>query len=267
MKRSLKDFFSVNSLSHLRYVPDMVRSIKNWPLFLYRYVGLGPKGEAAETTFVFRDGLRVKTASYFDVLTVAVVFMKKDYGQVPEDGVIIDIGANIGAFSLYAAANSRNTIIYSFEPMRANFELLSENINANSLAERVKPFQLGLAAKAGTHRLYLSGSPFHSLYTENEGAEFVDIECATLADIFESNGLGTVDMLKLDCEGAEFEILYELPDEYFARIKEIRMEYHNQTDPEKNIETLEKRLQEQGFKIDYFRRDSNHSGNIWLSRA
>lgn len=54
----------------------------------------------------------------------------------------------------------------------------------------------------------------------------------------------------MDCEGAEFEILYNLPDEYFKKIKKIRLEYHNHLSNEKNnIEYLMKFLEQKGYRV------------------
>lgn len=195
-----------------------------------------------------------------------MVFLKKDYGKIPESCTIVDIDANIGAFSIYAAGHSRSASIYSFEPMTSNFELMTENINTNGFAGRIKSFPLGVAGRAGKRKLYLAGSPFHNMYGENNG-QSVDIDCVTLSDIFIINNIDKIDLLKVDCEGAEFEIFYNLADEYFSKIKDIRMEYHNQTSSKNNIGELKGFLQEKGFSTVFFRKDSNNSGNIWLSRA
>ena len=50
-----------------------------------------------------------------DFITFVVIFLKKEYGNIPSNHTIIDIGANIGLFSIYAFLNSKNNYIISFE--------------------------------------------------------------------------------------------------------------------------------------------------------
>jgi FkbM family methyltransferase len=58
------------------------------------------------------------------------VWEKNDYGQLPNQGVIVDIGASIGAFTLLAAQKTK-AHIYAFEPMENAFSVLRKNIALN----------------------------------------------------------------------------------------------------------------------------------------
>lgn len=262
MKRRFKDFFSISTLKQLIYIPLIIIKVNNWLVFLLNYSGF----RGSSTTYTFRNGLQVKTGDPVDTATISVIFIKRDYGKIKEKVIIIDIGANIGTFSLYAASSTDNTIIYAYEPMPENYQLLSENIKANKLEDRIIPYNLGVAASNGDRKLYISGrSPFYSMHTKAESDQFINIRCISLQEVFKSNKINECGLLKIDCEGAEFEILYNTPDSYFQRIKEIKLEYHNQKDIKENhIDVLLKFLKEKGFQLDKLRRDSNFSGIAWL---
>jgi hypothetical protein len=53
------------------------------------------------------------------------------------------------------------------------------------------------------------------------------VNCVTLADIIETGAISQVDLLKLDCEGCEFEILLDIPARYLKRIRAISLEFHD----------------------------------------
>lgn len=266
----------IKIISHLRYLPVIISKIKNWPIFLLNYAGLQNTG----AEYVFRNGTRIETSDSISAATIAVVFIKKDYGDVPNNSVIIDIGANIGVFSIFSADKS-NTV-YSYEPMPGNFRVLEENIKLNKLENRIFAFNLGIAAKQEKRKLYLGKSPFHSflpterspfnaLYSDSQGEReqsFLEVNCISLRDIFDENKISECDILKMDCEGAEYEILYNLPGSYFKRIKEIRMEYHNHLDQHKNNgEYLKSFLENRGFSVEKFKKGSFYQGDVWFKRV
>ena len=80
----------------------------------------------------------------------------KKYGDIRNKTVIVDIGANIGVFSIYAATHAKNATVYAFEPVLANYELLIQNISKNDLNNRIRAFNLGCASESGKRNIYLS---------------------------------------------------------------------------------------------------------------
>lgn len=274
MRRKINELISLNTISYFRYLPFIIFKIKNWPSFLLNYTGLKTK----PFTYILRNGTKIKIKDSLSATTIAVIFIKKDYGNVDDNSVIIDIGANIGVYSIFAA-QSKNTIVYAYEPMSNNFNLLRENIKFNKLEKNIFPFDLAIGARKGKRRLYLGASPFHSFYPINEtpfnssyedyskykDQKYIEVNCISLKDVFEENKIDRCDILKMDCEGAEFEILYNLPDEYFKKIKEIRLEYHNHSVSKKNNSSyLIKFLEQKGFKVKRFKKGSDYQGDLWL---
>jgi len=264
------------TIKYIKYLPKIIFRIKNWPNFILHYEDL-KKGGAE---YIFRNGIRIKTKDTISAATIAVIFIKNDYGRIFDDSLVIDIGANIGVFSIFATL-AKNTVVYAYEPFSKNFDLLKENIKLNKLENRIFPFNFGLAAKKEKRRLYLGESPFHSFlpakespfnalygnFEENQKQKYSEINCISLKDVFEENKIDSCDILKIDCEGAEYEILYNLPDEYFKKIKEIRLEYHNHLNNKKNTGDFLKRfLEEKGFVVLENKKTSNFQGNLWFKK-
>ena len=176
---------------------------------------------------------------------------------------IIDIGANIGAFSLYANSLFKDSKIYAYEPEANNFFILKKNITENN-AKNIFPFQTAISSKKQKLKLFDIGKEDNDFtqgkntggYTliPKNNATAVDInqtvECISLKDIFEENKLKEIDLLKLDCEGAEYDIFYPLPKEYFGKIKNIILESHNRNSSNKNANALKTFLEKQGFECN-----------------
>ncbi|MFA5878108.1 MAG: FkbM family methyltransferase [Candidatus Staskawiczbacteria bacterium] len=277
MRRKFNLAFFIKMVVYLKYFPSIVFKIKNWFSFILNYIGIKDEG----CTYIFRNGLKIKTKDGISSGTIAVIFIKKDYGDDIEDNsVIIDIGANIGVFSLFAG-QSENTTIYAYEPMSDNYDLLKENIGLNKLETNILPFNLAIGARSEKRKFYLgtsashsfspiSESPFNALYgdrVQEQKQKFIEINCVSLKNVFDRNNIQKCDILKMDCEGAEFEILYNLPEEYFKMIKKIRLEYHNHLSSKKNnVDYLIKFLKRMRYKVVKIKEPSNYQGDLWLER-
>ena len=184
---------------------------------------------------------------------------------------MIDIGANIGAFAIFAASTSSQTRVYAYEPAAANFELLTKNIEMNGLEGGILPFNQGLAGRRETRTMYTSPlSVGHSLYDQGAMAGTERVECVTLKDVFDGNGITTCHLLKMDCEGAEYECLYNTPSEYLGKIESIRLEYHQRRDePEgesRNVASLIAFLASKGFTVSRLRQEQEGRGMLWMDR-
>ncbi len=134
-------------------------------------------------------------------------FLKR-YLKFQDDDVAIDIGANIGWYSLILdkIAEKRNVDVFAFEPDPTNFFLLEENISRNS-ATGVKTVQSAVADVSGHQTLHLynkSNRGRHSLLAIHEG-ETVDVDAIALDEFWESRSLGdrVPRFIKMDIEGFE----------------------------------------------------------------
>lgn len=119
---------------------------------------------------------------------------------------VVDVGANIGFYSLLAAQKVGPTgRVYAFEPEPANFALLRKNIVLNGYTN-ITPFPKALTERNGRIALYLStqGSGSHSIYRDQAvGNENVEVESVSFDDFWESEGRPEIGFIKMDIEGAE----------------------------------------------------------------
>ena len=164
-----------------------------------------------------------------------------EYGIRPKDikkyRVVIDIGAHIGLFSVFCGVLNQQCKIFCFEIDKDNFEKLKQNIK-NCKVKNVIAFNLAVTDKSGVIDYYPGRdcSEFSTtrISFSNNRKPIVDeglnpvgrCKSITLNEIIEQNNIDSIDFLKLDCEGAEFEILYATTEKNLKKIDKIGGEYH-----------------------------------------
>jgi len=190
----------------------------------------------------------------WDARIVKEIFFDKPYVRhfkLPERPVVIDIGGYIGDFTLYAAKylNARKVIVY--EPTKENFEILSRNVANNSFEGEViavnkavgTDSEIRLNVDIGDHdEVHVSS------YWYREAEQRV-IPCVTLAELMETHGVDSVDLLKIDCEGGEYDIFPALGDATLDRIENIVFEYHQIDGFQKKLGRVFDRLKAGGFTL------------------
>lgn len=131
----------------------------------------------------------------------------------------IDIGAHIGGTTVLLGKN--DVRVWAVEPCKENFELLDENVRRNKL-DNVVLFNKAVGAKRGRGTLHVErvNTGLCSFY--GSGTETQEVEIITLDDILKE--MEVCDLLKMDCEGGEYEILMNQKD--FSKIKNIVAELH-----------------------------------------
>lgn len=128
-------------------------------------------------------------------------------GATKEWTTILDIGANIGWFSLWFAHNCPQASIHAFEPLPRNFGYLQRNITANSLNNQVKVYNYGLSNQNGAFDffVYPTGTTNASLKNVSEVTNAQRIVGLTITlDDWTDNFNIQPDFIKCDVEGAEF---------------------------------------------------------------
>ena len=122
--------------------------------------------------------------------------------------IFIDIGANIGYYTLIAASKIKDGQIYSFEPVKANYKLLTKNIKINNI-NNVKAFQKAISNRNGKIKIFIDGTNLgnHSLAKNNviDKTESTEVETIRLDSFF--NNLEEIIeedfLIKIDTQGAE----------------------------------------------------------------
>lgn len=202
-----------------------------------------------------RDLNIIRRRTSWDEGVVHCVLIQEDYTpagfNIEHADTVIDIGGNIGCFAVLAAKRASAGRVLVFEPDGENYRLLCRNIEGNELSNVVAE-RVAVVGKAGTRTLFKAPhGPLHTTIpqrlAESVGAE--SVKAITLADIFDRFGVRTCDFLKLDCEGAEYDILYNTPPDYLKRIRKIVLEYHAQSEKQTTAGKLAAYLESHGFEI------------------
>lgn len=183
---------------------------------------------------------------------------------------IVDIGAHVGMFSVYCSVLNSGVRIFAYEPDEDNFAAMKDNLQDNNV-KNVVAKNVAVGAEIGQRTLFVSNdSHNHSLLSAEAAGDFSgeekDVQVVTLTRILEQNRLERVSLVKMDCEGAEFEILLNLPDEVFKKVDNFYVECHRYT-YEMNPDKLRDIFQKNGFRVEMW---SNHydkrMGFIWARR-
>jgi len=192
--------------------------------------------------------IRVKST---DLMALVNVWIKNEYEiddfSISDNDSIIDIGGHIGLFSLLVSQKSKCTNIYSFEPIKDNFDMLKTNLELNNI-KNVFPFNLAVSKNSDRVNLFLSDDESaHSIISKE--SESITVKSISLQKIFDENKIDTCKLLKLDCEGAEYEIIESLPSEYLDKIQNMAIEYHLADSRPDLVKNLISKIKQSGFKI------------------
>ncbi len=184
-----------------------------------------------------------------DKYAVMEVFFRKEYGdlKIGERDVILDIGANIGAFSVYCAQRASLGRVISYEALPANFGMLLKNAKLNGLPN-IRARNLAVWDRSTRVRLPV-GDSYTGVSIFRKEKRAVGVRTTTLEEIFRKERLSRVDVMKLDVEGAEYEIIAGAPAGLLERIRTIVLEYHDGLRPGKHRTEIEARLRGAGFAV------------------
>lgn len=242
--------------SSLRLFPDWYR------LMICRIIYLFHPIPSLTFTLHTRSGMKFK-ARIGDVSSIFECWLFKEY--LPKDtqtlkagATVVDIGASIGLFSLYAAAEHPKNRIFSYEPAPRSFQLLSENIRANNLEKKVKAYNAAITSTKGER-------PFYVPVYETLGTLYVkkgvrmNVKGLTLDDVIAE--AGNIDFLKMDTEGAEYEILLNANCNILRKIKAISLEYHDDIPDHHHSEIL-KALNDKGYNVEILHKHKNETTGI-----
>ena len=142
--------------------------------------------------------------------------------------VIWDIGANIGAAALYFAARFPGARIHCFEPARGNFEMLERNVAPNPA---IRAHHAALGASNGELEIHASDNArnFGGFSFHYDGAAVVPVErvpMLTAERVIAAGQAPAPDFIKIDVEGAEYDILTAFPRELLGQVRWIVGELH-----------------------------------------
>jgi FkbM family methyltransferase len=209
---------------------------------------------SADLTIKFKIDSDYLTARYgktSDFLVLKETYFDKLYDGDYHGNFVIDVGGYIGETALFFAQRGARRV-FCVEPAPDNFRLLEQNISQSSFKDKIVVVRAAILDKDGIVEFYMDNQnyPCHHVANSHEFMKIYatdtltyNVQAMSFQSLMEYTGLEEVDVVKLDCEGSEYDILLGTPDSVLKRVRKYIIEYHNGPD------VLVKRLDELGYKV------------------
>lgn len=216
---------------------------RDWPRFVLNRL-TGPK--AGAHTFRLRNGQVIRMSSD-QAFVLNEIYRERVYDipgvELAGCRTIVDLGANVGVFALYASSQSPNATIHCFEPATATFAELQVNIKANRA--NAVAYRAAISKACGSARLYHAGTAAE--WSLSGGSEGIceEVECIDLARLIDLVERRPIDFMKVDVEGAELDLLENASDRQLRLIGALSVEWHHSSE---RAQPLLHRLQRVGFR-------------------
>jgi FkbM family methyltransferase len=254
------------TLARLGEVLRCSQETEQWLPLTLDYAGLRPIAYPYELRL--RSNEKVTLREHIDTVIFWMIFVRRHYPVSASDRVILDLGANIGMFTLYAAREAPQARIIAVEPFPTTYARLGELIERNRLQSRVTAINCAVAGKAGTRTMDSAEeipSQYRRIYSPQtvtlnadhrgpSGAQQDDygvpVKTETLASLLELAGLASVDLLKMNIHGNEYDVLLSTEPGVLQRFRQIVVQYH-ELPAEMNLgkEQIIENLQRLGFSL------------------
>lgn len=234
---------------------NMIRNVKNW--FGYLVYKFGGK-KAESFTFILSNNFKVtvprKIIPEFKECFFEEVYFKNLPSKIlkTKNPKIIDIGANVGFFSLACIHKFQNPKVVAFEPVKRNFTELQKNITGVEISKliavnkAVSDLEGELVLKFDTNQSITTSA---SIFDNVSGNDEELVTSTTLESVINEYGFDEIDILKLDCEGSEYGIFYKTQPELFDRVKCVAMETHQGKADNENHYALAEYIKSLGFSV------------------
>lgn len=249
---------------YLSSIPTILGQIRNW------YVCFGLLLNKKPVVVRLKSGCQFKVRSLMDVWIIKETCLDHDYEShaIPiQDGwTIMDIGAGLGDFAISVAYEHPRCQVYAYEPFLESYELLKENITLNS-TNNVIAAPIAVGAHSGEMTLFATGAAVQHTTTDTSSlVESISIQGLCLDDVFEVNAIAVCDFLKMDCEGGEFDILFNTSETTLKKVKNICLEYHNGVTKFSHTDLINY-LQNSGFQVETIPNPvHNHLGFLYAHK-
>jgi FkbM family methyltransferase len=242
-------YFIRRGIYYLKSSITLVRGVRNWPVLL-KLRGQ----EGSETRLELRDGTQFAVRSLMDAWIVKETNLDRDYevhGTAIEDGwTIVDIGAGLGDFTVFAARRTQHGRVLAYEPAPDSMALLDKNLRLNG-TNNVDVFPYAVSSKGGELTLDVSGGVAVQYRTVGDSSPErgkITVRSVALADVLSGLPGGACDFLKMDCEGAEYDMLLNLEAAALRRVRRICLEYHEDVTSYSHAD-LVKHFEARGWRV------------------
>jgi FkbM family methyltransferase len=237
---------------YLLSIPTLLAGVRNWDGILR--LCLRPSGSSTVVVRL-RNGCRFTVRTLMDLWIIKETCLDREYEKglpaVPEDGTAFDVGAGLGDFAIRMAWKHPRRKIIAFEPFAESFRMLEENLSLNGI-ENVRCFSYAIGAQSGPMVLQTATAEPVQHSTASPGKTpsrpALQVSGLSLDDAFRAAQVDRCHLLKVDCEGGEYDLFFGASKETLARIGCISMEYHDCVTQYSHAD-LKTFLEQRGFSV------------------
>jgi FkbM family methyltransferase len=215
-----------------------------------------------ERTYTMESGVKAiprRRTRDFQMLFLSREEGVKRHLVMKENEIFVDVGANVGSYSLMVASEHRGRVIrvIAIEAHPGNYKALMRNILCNNFEEIVKPINKVVSNHKGVVSIYERShdgtrvdSELYSMCNDkyldtsnilHPGGKSLEVECDTLDNMLDNY---KVDVMKIDVEGAEI-LALEGGSKTMEKLRKIVVEIHGD-----NLESVKRLLEKNGFEIE-----------------
>ena len=241
----------------MRRVNNNIKNHSNW-LAYYGYKYFGTKKH--DFTFKCRSGLEVNVPQRM-LQTYKECFFDETYFKgLPKNLIndsiktVVDVGANVGYFSLFILNQYPKAKVYAYEPMPVNYALLnrykSENTNFDFTVINEAVSKAEVQSITLNYQSSDSFTTAASVFESDSQTDQLEVKTTNLKSIIDGNKLDKIDFLKLDCEGSEYAILYDATKEVLDKVSMMSIETHPGKTADESADALIQYLNKNGFETN-----------------
>jgi FkbM family methyltransferase len=241
------------ALTNAKRAPEIIRctaETRQWPSVSSAYLSLS----RLRYPYLLRlnHGEQIRIEELTDLKAFWQIFLRRVYRVQADDKVIMDLGANIGVFTLYAARCAPKAKVFSLEPFPSTFGRLVTTVRDHNLDDRVKCLNFAVTGTDGARVMPDASVPSQrrALAGAANGQHGTQVTGRTLEALLSENQLPQIDLLKMDIEGSEYEVLLSTSRSVLARIGRLAMEYHGDCAPYSKQQLFEY-LGDAGFQVKW----------------
>jgi len=237
-------------------IPRLLLGMQPWHKVLAIFLGVA--GPGPYTVTLRKSGLHFKARSAMDLWSLKETLLDRFYERygavVQPDWNVVDIGGGLGDYAIFAAAGQPACQVHTIEPTPDSFAFLKQNLALNRLTN-VRAHSFAVWSKRGEITLDTSPGEAVQFISREAGDTLspgqITVTCLTLAETLEACQVERCHMLKMDCEGAEYPILFNTEPETLQKIERIVMEYHDNAGPHTHHD-LETFLTQHGYRVKIY---------------
>lgn len=210
---------------------------------------------AGRLTLVTTDGLQFTIRrNLWDARIIEEIFCDRPYVRhvsLSEKPVIVDIGGYIGDFSIWCAKYLHPSRVIVYEPTVENYEVLIENVEQNGFGSIIETMNEAVG-RSGWVELNVQSLEFNEFHVSSylyEHCERRRVASASIGQIFDRHKLQNVDLLKIDCEGSEYDIFESFDPSLLRRTRNIVFEVHKVDGYIEKLMAAKELLRSTGFTL------------------